>query len=603
MHRFFEKKIMKQFRLVLCCLLAMGVILSGLCFVAIERLMTRNAIAYAQSTAQKFNLEIEYLFDRVDALFNDLLFDKNIEQIMDTPFSKNTPVYLNALHTRFSSYRLMDQSIAEIALVTPEMSWSSYFDTGTMQRLRGEMADIRTTVCFGLQQSPLIARSASSERRLIFGHNVYGMYDTSLYGKRLGSVILSLNLEKSAVQLPLSDRSATYFILVDQNGTAFPFNCSEEQYQQILQQAWMAGSGTWPAELFETEDYWIYHTALNDTGLFMVSAMDRHALSREALPMVGMLIGVTAVSLTIIVLLMRLMLQSVVRPVSQLSAYIEKIRFALPKAEIVPPQLCGCEEIVHLSNSFSTLLNEQARLTNELQQATVNLYEMQLGRKQAELEYLRSQINPHFLYNALEAIQGIALERSVPEIADAAGALGKLFRHSVQGGEMTPLSKELEVTQAYLTIQKLRFAEKFNVLFSVRENTRCIPVMKLLVQPLVENAVYHGLEPKAGPGTLFIGTRIENSDLLISVYDDGVGMPPDRLAELQKKLELSSIGGGDGHEHIGLLNVQHRIRLRYGTPYGLTIHSALSEGTRVIVRVPAHTQKGWMGHVKSTAGR
>ncbi len=93
---------------------------------------------------------------------------------------------------------------------------------------------------------------------------------------------------------------------------------------------------------------------------------------------------------------------------------------------------------------------EQTRLTRELQQATVNLYEMKLGRKQAELEYLRSQINPHFLYNTLEAIQGIALERNVPEIADAAGTLGKLFRHNIQGSDIIPLGSELRLPKLIL---------------------------------------------------------------------------------------------------------------------------------------------------------
>ena len=215
MRRFFEKKIMKQFRLVLCCLLAMGVILSVLCFVVIEQLMTSNAAAYAQTTAQRFNLEVEHLFKRVDAMFNDLLFDENIEQMMYAPFSERTPAYLNALNARFSSYRLMNQSIAEIALVTPEMSWSGYFDNSTLQQFREEMADVRSTVCFGLKESPLLARAGSDEQRLIFGHNVYGMYNNALYGMQLGTIILSLDLSESSIQLPPSDRTDTYFLLMD----------------------------------------------------------------------------------------------------------------------------------------------------------------------------------------------------------------------------------------------------------------------------------------------------------------------------------------------------------------------------------------------------
>lgn len=591
MPSFFKKRIMKQFRLVLCCLLIMGIVLSLLCYTVIERLMTKNSTAYAQSTAQKFNVEVKYLFDRADALFSSLLFNENIEQIMHTPFSAKTPSYLNALHTQFSSYRLMNAELAEIALVTPEMSWSSYFDAATLRAFSEEMRNLRGTTCFGLQQSPLTARAGSQEQRLVFGHNVYGMFDDSLYGQYLGSIILSLDLSKSSIQLPLSERSATCFVLLDQNGTAFPFNCSDEQYQQIQEQGLAAGHGTWPMGACQTEGYLIYNTPLNDTGLFMVSAMDRHALSKEGLPTIAILIVITTAALIVVVLLMSLMLQSVVRPLSQLSAYIDRIRLTPPGADAEPLELQGCEEITRLCSSFNTMLREQARLTRELQQATVNLYEMQLGRKQAELEYLRSQINPHFLYNTLEAIQGIALEHGVPKIADAAGALGKLFRHNIQGSDMIPLGKELEITQAYLTIQKLRFADKLNVLISIRENTRGIPVMKLLLQPLVENAVYHGLEPKTGPGTLFIGARLEKGDLLISIYDDGVGMPSGRLAALQEELERPAASGKAETAHIGLLNVQHRIRLRYGMPYGLTLHSTPGGGTRVTVRVPAQIQE------------
>lgn len=341
MPSFFKKRIMKQFRLVLCCLLIMGIVLSLLCYTVIERLMTKNSTAYAQSTAQKFNVEVKYLFDRADALFSSLLFNENIEQIMHTPFSAKTPSYLNALHTQFSSYRLMNAELAEIALVTPEMSWSSYFDAATLRAFSEEMRNLRGTTCFGLQQSPLTARAGSQEQRLVFGHNVYGMFDDSLYGQYLGSIILSLDLSKSSIQLPLSERSATCFVLLDQNGTAFPFNCSDEQYQQIQEQGLAAGHGTWPMGACQTEDYLIYNTPLNDTGLFMVSAMDRHALSKEGLPTIAILIVITTAALIVVVLLMSLMLQSVVRPLSQLSAYIDRIRLTPPGADAEPLELRG----------------------------------------------------------------------------------------------------------------------------------------------------------------------------------------------------------------------------------------------------------------------
>jgi two-component system sensor histidine kinase YesM len=323
----------------------------------------------------------------------------------------------------------------------------------------------------------------------------------------------------------------------------------------------------------------------------MVSVMDRHALSEEGLHTITILIGVTLASLILISLLMLLMLQSVVKPLSQLSDYIDKIRQMPLGSEPEPVTPEGCEEITKLSHSFNTKLDEKARLTRDLQEATVNLYESQLDRKQAELDYLRSQINPHFLYNTLETIQGIALEKEVPEIADASGALGKLLRHNIQGSDTVSLNRELEITEAYLTIQKLRFTDKLNVIISVRENTRKLPVMKVLLQPLVENAVYHGLEPKTGPGTLYIGARIEESDLLISIYDDGVDIPAEKLSELQENLDRAPQSLRSAKVHIGLLNVQNRIRLRYGKPYGLSLESTPGKGTKVILRLPVETEK------------
>lgn len=586
MKAFFKMTTRKQFHMVLCCLLAVGVLLSCLCYTVIERLITKNAATYAQSTTQKFNLEVEFLFKRADALFNSLLFDKNIEYILRTPFSENTPAYLNALQTQFSSYSLMNQDLAEIALVSPDIAWSNYFDAATLRSFSTQLEGTHGAVCLGLHASPLITRSSENSQRLVFGHNVYGMYDPALYGTYRGCVFLSLDLSKSSVTLPVSTPSSPRFILLDQHGKAFPFNCSEAEYENLRTQILRAGNSAWPSEPVQTKDYLVYASPLTDTGLTMISVIDRHAMNRDVFSYTAVLIGITAAALLLIVQLMRLILQGVVKPLSQLSEYIEQLRANPPGEPSQPLYLEGCEEIVHVSGSFNAMLSEQARLNRELQDATVNLYELQLGLKQAELDYLRSQINPHFLYNTLEAIQGLAVERNVPEIGDAAGALGKLFRHNVQGSTTVPLREELEITQAYLTIQKLRFPDKLNVLISVRENTREIPVMKLLLQPLVENAVYHGLEPKTGPGTLLIGAQREANDLLINIYDDGVGIASGPLTALQQALDSPSSGHEDS-EHIGLLNVQHRIQLRYGAAYGLTLQSTPGEGTRVVIRVPA----------------
>ena len=233
---------------------------------------------------------------------------------------------------------------------------------------------------------------------------------------------------------------------------------------------------------------------------------DSHDIFRA----VGILIGITTLSLTVIFLLMYLILSGIIHPLQKLYLYINKIKKTplSPDREIL--MLTGCSEIISISEAFNDLLETQIQLNQKLQDATVKLYETKLGLKQAELDFLRSQINPHFLYNTLETIQALAAEHNVSEISDASSALGKLLRHSIKGKSVIPFAEELELARAYLTIQKLRFPNRLNVLESVRENTLQIPVMKLLLQPLIENAVFHGIEPKPDSSTqMCIRDRIQ----------------------------------------------------------------------------------------------
>lgn len=232
------------------------------------------------------------------------------------------------------------------------------------------------------------------------------------------------------------------------------------------------------------------------------------------------------------------------------------------------------------------MLKEQKDLTRQLYATTTTLYETELEKKQAELDFLRSQINPHFLYNTLESIRGIALEKDVPQIAEMSDALGKLFRYNIKGSAIVPLSQELEITDAWLQIQKARFPGKFEIIYSIRENVRQMPIMKFLLQPLVENAVFHGLEPLTGRGTLFLSARRQDARLLITIQDDGIGIPAAELSRIQSQLRDMDIVNEQNSRHIGLMNVAHRIFLSYGREYGLQIDSRKGEGTKLLLTLP-----------------
>lgn len=580
--------IKKQFQIILISMAGLCLILSVVSYTALDRLLLKNAAAYARNTSQKFDGEMYYLFQRIDSVFNAMLFDKNIEGLLHTPYSSQTQRYLKDLLVQFSSYTIMNQDISDIALVSDEMSWSNIYDGGTLRSLAKEMEGTHGLYSFGFLSSSLTDSNRSREKRMVFGCNVYGMMETAYYGQYLGSLFLSIDPGKAPIILPSPQQGTTYFLLVDSRRQYFSFNCPEDITQSLMKSCLDMDAFSAPETRdYDLHDYLIYVTPASDMGYYIISAIDKRELQGDVLRTTVAITIVIIASLLLLAVFMYILLRNMVSPLNQLSCYIEEIKQKPLNKKRKPLLLDGCSEIRTLNTSFHELIEEQEKLTRQLYNTTVSLYETELGKKQAELDFLRSQINPHFLYNTLESIKDIALEKQVPEIAGISDALGKLFRYNVKGESIVPLSRELEITMAYLEIQESRFPGKLETICSIREETLSVPVMKFLLQPLVENAVFHGIEPASRKGTLFIGARFHNDRLLITIQDDGIGIPGDTLAQLQERLADLGIINTYTEQHVGILNVAHRILLNYGPGYGLTLDSTQGEGTHILLALPA----------------
>ena len=212
-----------------------------------------------------------------------------------------------------------------------------------------------------------------------------------------------------------------------------------------------------------------------------------------------------------------------------------------------------------------------------------------LRQKQAEYLALQNQINPHFLYNALEAIRTDALLADCEDIAETTEALATFFRYTISNvKEYVTFSDELDNAENYFTVQRCRFGDKISMELEL-ENEKLLEARmpKLILQPLVENAVALGLEGKLGPGTVRI--IVENSDrtLFLRVRDDGVGIPDERVRQLNEQF-AGDTGAPTGQQKggIALRNVNSRIRLMFGENYGLRIFSAAGIGTECCVTLP-----------------
>ncbi|WP_438444221.1 cache domain-containing sensor histidine kinase [Gorillibacterium sp. sgz5001074] len=243
------------------------------------------------------------------------------------------------------------------------------------------------------------------------------------------------------------------------------------------------------------------------------------------------------------------------------------------------------DEVGQLGRSFNAMISQIAKL--------LQLTEQQAKQKrEAEFRSLQAQIKPHFLYNTLDTIQWMARKEGVEEVATVVGSLAKLFRIGLsKGNDVIRLTEEIEHIQSYLVIQKTRYLDKLNYTVEMDPVLERLWVLKLLLQPLVENAIYHGIKERRGPGHISIEAKRESGLLVLRVTDDGKGMTEEVLADLRRSLNAVSADEPEGAEEkersgYGLLNVQARIRLTFGDAYGLTVESELGKGTSVTIRHP-----------------
>ena len=251
-------------------------------------------------------------------------------------------------------------------------------------------------------------------------------------------------------------------------------------------------------------------------------------------------------------------------------------------------------EIEAIGARINSMLDEINDLNRRVLQDQSRLYEIELANNQARLLALQSQINPHFINNTLGAIQGMAYQKRYESICTAISALAYIMRYSISGNDLATVDEELLSVEQYLQIIELRFPSRFQIRLDIDDQIRQCVMPRFLLQPLVENAIFHGLEPRCGCGKLTLsGQMREDAVIHFVCADDGVGISPEKLKALidmlrDTKLETET-GRCRGIAGIGLRNIHLRLRLIYGAPYGITVTAAEGGGTTVCVEFPAST--------------
>lgn len=340
-----------------------------------------------------------------------------------------------------------------------------------------------------------------------------------------------------------------------------------------------SGADIQPEEAGQNVDY--YTTALLNDELVLHGYMNRAEMNAEArftlVSLLAMGFFLAALFLVLSVYLSRY----ITKPISLLSDRMSGHDIEAGVAD--EPYMNRTDEIGVLYNEYEAMIGELNRyVKNELQN--------QLVIMNSQMRTLEAQINAHFLYNTLEAISSLAAIEEAPEISTMAEALSAMFRYSIKTkSELVTLKEELDHVKNYIAIQQIRFDNGFYVEWEVPEEDLSLRVLKLILQPLVENALYHGLLSCNAGSRIRIFARHSREALAVTVEDDGVGMTPEAVQSLRESLEeppqVSELGYKN-KQSIGIRNIHVRIALYYGSGYGISLESREGEGSMFTVTIP-----------------
>lgn len=266
-------------------------------------------------------------------------------------------------------------------------------------------------------------------------------------------------------------------------------------------------------------------------------------------------------------------------PIKKLDQFVKEMERGHDTQDMT---LSGPHEIEHLSHSIQSMVSTLHHLMDDIIQ-------QEERKRRSELDVLHSQINPHFLYNTLDSVVWMTENGRTEESILMVTSLARLFRISLSRGyTIIPIADEFAHAHHYLTIQKMRYKNKFTATIQTDPSAEGLYTLKLIVQPILENAIYHGMSYADDDGEITIHTFREGEDILIDITDNGPGMTPAQASRLLEQNYVSPSTQGSG---IGLRNVHQRLRLTFGEAYGLTIQSEPDAGTTVRIRLPALTEE------------
>ena len=324
-------------------------------------------------------------------------------------------------------------------------------------------------------------------------------------------------------------------------------------------------------------EYTAVHIHSDSTGWTTVGVIPLRYINKDLAGIQYLTVIIIVLTIIIGVTVSVIIAQSLILPLENTVNALEKFSrgdFAVRLKEN------RCDEIGKLNRIFNKAIKE----INELMQKVT---QSEILNKEMEFKTLQSQMNPHFLYNTLDTINWLAFKEKQTEICNLVAAISSLIRASISNKKsIITIEQELDYVKNYIYIQHIRYKDRFDIIYDIDESLLKQAVPKLIIQPIVENAIIHGIENSKNKNLLYISVKRENECIIIIVKDTGIGMTDEKVSELLKEPLNAEGDEQKAHTNLGLYAVHKRIQLMYGDLYGLAVHSQAGEGTTVTLHIP-----------------
>lgn len=522
-------------------------------------------------------LQMEQRFDEFDQNLTRIATSMSYSPTIYEYFSQdflNRVIYMENVSTVFSNTILLENTISDIFLFDRNMELIASMGKES-QILEKEEAVYVSKSEMGY--SNLLRSEYSNVPYYLFYFPVFNL-NSKIYGQQIGTCVIAMKTENFTAMLEGAQATEhTQVYLLDGNCQVVASMGAQNQEQ------------TDPEDLMNSGEFQvsIHNLAIGDWRL--VSAIPNKELSVDTFQTSKYITSAYLMAVIFLGVLIWICYMHLVVPVRKLERFVTQVPVSPDKRLEVKLQ----DEIGAVEQALNQMLDSIQQQSLEIQQAKDKAHRAELAEKQLQILAYRNQINPHFLYNTLDCIRAMALINDQDHIAEITMALSKVFRFAIKGSSIVCVEDEINYIKEYAKIIDYRFGGRIRVLTEVEDAARSKSMIKLILQPLIENAVFHGLEKKIEGGQVKASVQISDTDkLLFLVEDDGCGMSLDVLENLKQSLNNEECRKG-----IGISNIYQRLKLFYEDEIEFSIESREHVGTRIMIQIPDKPTNGGIEYV------